>query len=83
MITEDNPWALKEARIKQSKQLTFTQLLMNVAYDNALEQEYAETETVTASRIREILRDSYQIRVSRNKSFDLRTALLRRLSKEN
>jgi hypothetical protein len=56
---------------------------MNVANDNELEQEYAERETVTASRLREVLRDSYQIRTGRNKSFDLRTAFLRRLAKEN
>jgi hypothetical protein len=55
---------LKETRVKQSKQLTFTQLLMNVANDNELEQEYAERETVTASRIREVLRDSYQERTA-------------------
>jgi len=46
VITEDNPWALKEARIKENKLLTFTQLLMNVANDNELQQEYAERETV-------------------------------------
>jgi hypothetical protein len=37
---------------------------MNVANDNELEQEYAERETVTASRIREVLRDSYQERTA-------------------
>lgn len=79
----ENAWALKETRVKEIKHLTFTQLSMIIANDNELEQEYVQRETVTASRIREVLRDSCEIRISRSKSSDLRATLLRRLAKEN
>jgi len=50
--------------------------------DDELALEFQKTESITALRIQEVLRDTYQIKVSRNKLFDLGTVLLRKLARK-
>ncbi len=42
----------------QKEKLTFEQPLIIVSNDNEIEEEYKETESLTASKICEVLRDS-------------------------